>query len=162
MGDPALAGFARRLMVEGLAPTVRPPEGLDVAAYVEALLDRFRNPAIEHRLSQIAWDGSQKIPIRVLATVTDAIAAGAPLDRLALPVAAWMRFVVRQARAAIALTDPMQVRLAAIGLACNGDAVGDVARFLALEAVFPPRLASHPGFVAAVQRAYARLPDLPD
>jgi fructuronate reductase len=162
MGDPALAGFARRLMLEDIAPTVRPPEGLDVAAYVEALLDRFRNPAIEHRLSQIAWDGSQKIPIRVLATVTDAIAAGAPLDRLALPVAAWMRFVVRQARAAIAMTDPMQVRLAAIGLACNGDAVGDVARFLALEAVFPPRLASHPGFVAAVQRAYARLPDLPD
>jgi fructuronate reductase len=162
MGDPALAGFVRRLMLEDIAPTVRPPEGLDVAAYVEALLDRFRNPAIEHRLSQIAWDGSQKIPIRVLATMGDAIASGAPLDRLALPVAAWMRFVVRQARAAIALTDPMQVRLAAIGLGCNGDAAGDVARFLALEAVFPAALASHPGFVAAVQRAYARLPDLPD
>ena len=161
MGDPALAGFVRRLMLEDIAPTVRPPEGLDVAAYVEALLDRFRNPAIEHRLSQIAWDGSQKIPIRVLATVADAIAAGAPLDRLAVPVAAWMRFVIRQAGAAIVLTDPMQGQLADLGRACDGDAARDVAKFLGLEAVFPRALASHAGFVAAIERAFRRLPDLP-
>lgn len=161
MGDPPLAGFVRRLMIEDIAPTVRPPASLDLEAYIEALLERFRNPAIEHRLSQIAWDGSQKIPIRVLATVADAIKAGAPLDRLALPVAAWMRFVVRQAGAAIVLTDPLQVRLATIGHACTGEAKPDVARFLALEAVFPPALASHDGFIAAVERAYRALPDLP-
>ena len=161
MGDADLAGFVRRLMLEDIAPTVRPPAGLDVEAYVEALLVRFRNPAIEHRLSQIAWDGSQKIPIRVLATVTDAIATGASLDRLAVPVAAWMRFVVRQACAAVVLTDPLQIELAAIGQACTGEAGPDVARFLALEAVFPRALASHDGFVAAIERAYGRLPDLP-
>ena len=161
MGDAVLAGFVRRLMLEDIAPTVRPPAGLDVEAYIEALLERFRNPAIEHRLSQIAWDGSQKIPIRVLATVADAIAAGAALDRLAVPVAAWMRFVVRQARAAIVLTDPMQARLAVIGHACTGETGPDVARFLALETVFPRGLASHDGFVEAVERAYSRLPDLP-
>lgn len=161
MGDTPLADFVRRLMVEDIAPTVRPPAGLDLEAYIEALLERFRNPAIEHRLSQIAWDGSQKIPIRVLATVADAIAMGAPLDRLALPVAAWMRFVARQAGAAIVLTDPMQIQLATIGHACTGEPKPDVARFLALEAVFPTALATHDGFVAAVERAYSRLPDLP-
>lgn len=161
MSDAALAGFVRTLMLEDIAPTVRPPAGLDVAAYVEALLDRFRNPAIEHKLSQIAWDGSQKVPIRVLATVRDAIAAGAPLERLALPVAAWMRFVVRQANAAIVLTDPMQIELATLGHACTGSEKADVARFLALEAVFPRELAGHEAFIAAVETAYARLPDLP-
>lgn len=161
MGDPALAAFVRRLMLDDIAPTVRPPQGLDVPAYVEALLDRFRNPAIEHRLSQIAWDGSQKIPIRVLSTVGDAIAAGAPLDRLVVPVAAWMRFVAGQAAASIALTDPLQGALADLGRACEGDPSDDVKRFLALEAVFPRALASDAGFVIALERAYAALPDLP-
>lgn len=161
MGDPALATFVMRLMVEDIAPTIRPPAGLRIEAYIDALLDRFRNPAIEHRLSQIAWDGSQKIPIRILGTVADSIAADASLARLALPVAAWMRFVVRQANAAIVLTDPMQIQLAAIGHACRGNAADDVARFLALEQVFPRDLAGHAGFAAALAAAYARLPDLP-
>ncbi len=161
MGDPALATFVRRLMLDDIAPTVRPPQGLDVPAYVEALLDRFRNPAIEHRLSQIAWDGSQKIPIRVLSTVGDAIAAGAPLDRLVVPVAAWIRFVAGQVAASIALTDPLQGALADLGRACEGDPSDDVKRFLALEAVFPRGLASDAGFVIALERAYAALPDLP-
>ncbi len=40
--------------------------GPDLAAYREALLDRFGNPRIRHALSQIAADGSQKLPVRVL------------------------------------------------------------------------------------------------
>ncbi|MCK9899624.1 oxidoreductase [Parafrankia colletiae] len=37
-----------------------------VAAYREALLDRFANPRIRHELAQIATDGSQKLPARIL------------------------------------------------------------------------------------------------
>lgn len=161
MADEPLAAFVRRLMLEDIGPTVRPPAGLDVADYVEALLERFRNPAIDHRLSQIAWDGSQKLPIRILATVADALAAGAPVERLAVPVAAWMRFVVRQAGAAIVLTDPLASPLAKLGLACGRNPAQDTARFLAFEAVFPPALAADARFADAVAKAYARLPDLP-
>jgi len=161
MGDAALAALVRTMMLKDIAPTVSPPAGLDVAAYVEALLARFRNPAIEHRLSQIAWDGSQKLPIRILATVTDALAAGRSVERLAVPVAAWMRFVVRQAGAATPLTDPLAGPLAALGKACGGDATRDVARFLAFEAVFPRELAGDARVLAAVTSAYARLPELP-
>jgi fructuronate reductase len=161
MADAPLAAFVERMMLEDIAPTVRPPAGLCVPTYVQALLERFRNPSIEHRLSQIAWDGSQKLPIRILATVADALAAGRPLDRLALPVAAWMRFVMRQAGGAVVLTDPLAGRLAKLGLACNGDAAHDVPLFLALETVFPPALAAEPVFRDAVTKAYARLPELP-
>lgn len=161
MADPALAGFVRTLMLEDIAPTVRPPAGMDVATYVQALLERFRNPAIDHRLSQIAWDGSQKLPIRILATVADVLAADAPVERLAVPVAAWMRFVVRQSGAAIVLTDPLAASLAKIGKACGGDPAQDTARFLALEAVFPPALAADARFAEAVAAAYGRLPELP-
>lgn len=38
----------------------------DISAYRDALLERFANPRIRHRLDQIAADGSQKLPVRIL------------------------------------------------------------------------------------------------
>jgi fructuronate reductase len=38
----------------------------EVAGYRDALVERFANPAIRHPLAQIAADGSQKLPVRVL------------------------------------------------------------------------------------------------
>lgn len=161
MADASLANFVRAMMLEDIAPTLQPPAGLDVHAYVEALLERFRNPAIEHRLSQIAWDGSQKLPIRILGTIRATLVAGRLVGRLAVPVAAWMRFVVRQAGAATPLTDPLAAPLAALGKACGGDPAQDAARFLAFDAVFPREMAADGRFVDAVVGAYARLPELP-
>ncbi len=43
-----------------------PLPAADVTAYRRALLERFANPRIRHTLAQIAADGSQKMPIRVL------------------------------------------------------------------------------------------------
>jgi hypothetical protein len=70
------------------------------------VLARFANPAIRHLLSQIAWDGSQKLPYRLLDTVRDALSAGRPIDRLAIPIAAWLRFLARAARQNQPITDP--------------------------------------------------------
>jgi fructuronate reductase len=154
IADADLAAFVRTLMWEDIMPTLRAPKGLDLPAYAESLLQRFRNRAIRHQLSQIAWDGSQKLPFRLLGTVVDALAAGRPVDRLAEPIAAWMRFVVQRSKAGIALIDPLADPLAGIGRAATGE-VGDVARFLALESVFPRSLAADPQFGSAVERAYA-------
>ncbi len=151
MVDAQLAAFVRAMMLEDIAPTLRAPAGLDIPAYVEALLARFRNPAIAHRLSQVAWDGSQKLPIRILGTIADALAAGRPVDRLIVAMAAWMRFVERQARAGAAITDPMAEKLVETGLQ------GGVAAFLALEAVFPPALANDPAFAGPLRNAYDAL-----
>ncbi|MCA2218885.1 hypothetical protein [Jidongwangia harbinensis] len=38
----------------------------ELAAYQEALLERFANPRMHHQLAQIGTDGSQKLPIRIL------------------------------------------------------------------------------------------------
>ncbi|HST67670.1 MAG TPA: mannitol dehydrogenase family protein, partial [Mycobacteriales bacterium] len=57
------------------SPYVDLPEG-DLAAYRAALLERFANPRIEHQLEQIAADGSQKLPVRILPTVARERAAG--------------------------------------------------------------------------------------
>lgn len=159
MNQPSLAGFVERLMRESIAPAIALPGSLDAAAYIGAILARFRNPAIGHRLAQIAWDGSQKLPVRLLSTITDALAAGRPIDSLCLAVAAWMQFVRRQARHGVALTDPLNDSLSAIGRACTGHAVDDVAAFLQLEAVFDAALARDARFVHTLQRAYAKLAD---
>ena len=154
MTDPVLAGFVERLMRQDIAPSLATTAGLDLGAYVGDILARFRNPAIAHRLAQIAWDGSQKLPFRLLGTIADALAAGRSVERLAVPVAAWMLFAARRSRGPEPLVDPLADVIAAIAQAPVGDQPG---RFLALEAVFPRRLATDPRFVGAVTDAHRAL-----
>ena len=157
MEEPALAGFVERLVRDDILPTVTAPAGFDLGTYVADILRRFRNPAIRHLLSQIAWDGSQKLPFRLMGTVADALAAGRPVDRLCLPLAAWMHFVRRAAAEGRPITDPMADRLLGIGRACGGAPSSDVARFLDLGTVFPAATAAAPRFRDALTAAYAAL-----
>ena len=150
MSDEALAGFVTRLVHRDIAASLGPVEGLDTAAYADAVLNRFRNPAIRHLLAQIAWDGSQKLPYRLLETTAEALDAGRPVDRLAVPLAAWIAFLRRKAEAGETITDPLADLLA--GAATSADPVGAV---LAVRQVFPARLAGDSRFVDAVRLAYA-------
>src|ERR1041384_1181795 len=101
---------------------IRPSRGLDVADYIESVLQRFRNPALRHLLSQIAWDGSQKLPFRIFGTVQDAIQARRPLARLCMPIAAWFHFIRRKALQGERAVDPQAEKVFEIGAACNGEA----------------------------------------
>jgi fructuronate reductase len=157
MRDEQLAQFVERLMTHDLAPSLGAAPGLDIAHYISAVLARFRNPGIRHLLSQIAWDGTKKLPVRIVVTIKEALEAGRPIERLVLPIAAWMRFIVRQAKAAVAIVDPDASRLAAIGAACTGEAPADVARFAVCESVLPPALLANDNFRRALESAYDRL-----
>ncbi|WP_425480192.1 mannitol dehydrogenase family protein [Dyella monticola] len=158
MEEPLLAGFVERLMHAAIAPAITLPGNFDTDAYIAAILERFRNPSIRHRLLQIAWDGSQKLPVRLLSTIADAQAKGQSIDLLCLPIAGWMQFVRRQAHNGIALVDPLNDTLSHVGRACTGDARADVDAFLKLESVFAS-LAQNAAFVHALQGAYAALGD---
>jgi fructuronate reductase len=149
-----LARFVEAMMRRETAPTLRS----DSDGYITAILERLRNPALQHQLVKIAADGSQKLPYRFLAPISDALAAGGRFDRLCLAVAAWMRFIAREARAGRAIDDPMSVRLAAIGRACNGVAQQDVPRFLAIEEIFGGS-ATSTQLCAPLIAAYGRLAD---
>jgi fructuronate reductase len=157
MRDEQLARFVELLMTEDLAPSLGANPAFDVEHYISAVLARFRNPGIRHLLSQIAWDGSKKLPVRISVTLGEALRAGRPIHRLVMPIAAWMRFIARQAKAAVPIVDPDAARLADIGKACNGDARADVARFAVCEAVIPPALLSDENFRRALEAAYAKL-----
>ncbi|PVU81144.1 oxidoreductase [Cellulomonas sp. WB94] len=62
----------------------------DVAAYRAALLRRFENPRIRHALAQIAADGSQKIPVRIVPALRAELAAGRVPVGATRAVAAWV------------------------------------------------------------------------
>lgn len=155
MAHPPLARFVERMMRRDIQPTLGATE-VDVPAYIDSVLARFREPAIVHRLSQIAWDGSQKLRFRMLETCSEALDAGRPIDRLVVGIAAWMAFVVDRTRAGVSLVDPLAGQLAAVARASDGS-VADVDRFLALGSIFPRGLSAAPGFRIAVQRAYRGL-----
>lgn len=157
MRDEQLAQFVELLMTEDFAPSLGETGTFDVAHYIAAVLQRFRNPGIRHLLSQIAWDGSKKLPVRVVTTITEALRAGRPVHRLVMPIAAWMRFIARQAKAGVAIVDPDAARLAEIGKACTGEARADVDRFAACDAVLPPALLADEKFRRALETAYERL-----
>jgi fructuronate reductase len=62
----------------------------EVAAYRQALFDRFANPNIRHLLEQIAADGSQKVPIRALPVLRAARADGELPSGATRFLAAWI------------------------------------------------------------------------
>jgi fructuronate reductase len=116
MADPRFAAFTRGLMDVDVTPTLAVPDGFDLGRYREELLERFANPALRHRTTQIAMDGSQKLPQRLLGTIRDRRAAGAEPRHAVLAVAAWMRFVSTGASDAgrpLPLDDPLADRLRA-------------------------------------------------
>ncbi|GFE89326.1 mannitol dehydrogenase family protein [Steroidobacter agaridevorans] len=157
MGDTALATFVRRMMLENIRSGLAAPQGLDLDQYIEAVLRRFRNPTIRHLLAQIAWDGSQKLPFRILPTITENLAAGRSIARLCVPLAAWFHFIRRMTRDERQIMDPLAAQLSELAKRCTGDAAADVSVFLSLEKVFNSDLARNGTFRAALENAYARL-----
>ena len=107
-----------------------------------------------NRTQQIAMDGSQKLPQRLLNTVRDRLAGGGSYAHLALAVAGWIRYASGSDEAGrpIAVSDPMAATFAEAAHSAGGEPARLAARFLDLTAVFGGDLSAHPGFRAAVTR----------
>ncbi|MEY4249193.1 MAG: hypothetical protein RJA87_826 [Pseudomonadota bacterium] len=90
MADPVIRALIVQLMTQEAAPTIDTAPGQDLDRYAGALIDRFDNPALRHRLSQIAMDGSQKIPQRWLETLAANQSMGQACPAILRAIAAWM------------------------------------------------------------------------
>lgn len=159
VADPVFARFIRRLMDEEVTPTLKVPSGFDVTAYKERLLSRFANKALQHRTWQIAMDGSQKLPQRLLNTVRERLRAGAPIERLALAVAGWMRYVagVDEDGRPIDVRDPMADRFARIVRDQGTAPDGLVSALHQVNEIFGDDLGSNPNFVSVVRQSFENL-----
>jgi fructuronate reductase len=151
VADSALRRLVHQFMTEEAMSTL--PAGLgDLSAYRDALLDRFGNPALRHRTWQIAMDGSQKLPQRLLGTIRDRLARGLPAPRTALGVAAWMRYVtgVDEQGRPIEVSDPLAPRLRRICAAAGGAPEALVDGLLQVSEVFGDDLPRDRSFRAAL------------
>lgn len=156
MEDAAFREAARRLMLDEQAPTLRIKD-VDLTVYADSLLERFANPALQHRTWQIAMDGSQKLPQRMLDGIRVHLERKTPWPLLALGVAGWIRYVsgTDEHGNTIDVRDPLSDKIRAIVDASSDD--DRVNALLGLNEVFGHDLAQNSVFVEAVSQAYQRI-----
>ncbi len=157
--NPILRAFVQDLWRDEIIPVVPAPPGTDLSNYAGMLLERFANPAIRHRTWQIAMDGSQKLPQRLLATARERLSRNLPLPRVALAVAAWLRYIggIDESGREIDVHDPLAAQLRAV-LDKAGNAPRDrVLAVLQIEAIFGSDLPHDTRFVDALTAAYTQL-----
>ncbi|HSG32958.1 MAG TPA: mannitol dehydrogenase family protein [Sphingomonadaceae bacterium] len=121
IADPGLRTLVDRLMREEAATSFTPAQGQDLAAYADALIRRFADPALQHRLMQIAMDGSQKIPPRWLATLAAHQRMGKRCPVILQGLAKWLRHVRGDLRA---VDDPLASKLAALWSSAGASGIG--------------------------------------
>ncbi|WP_198516668.1 mannitol dehydrogenase family protein [Sinorhizobium meliloti] len=154
MSLPGMEALVEGLMRHEVSPTLPELPGFDLPAYRAELLQRFRNPALRHRTWQIAMDGSQKLPQRLLGSIRDRLHAEAGYDRLALGVAAWMRYArgLDEAGHPIDVRDPHAARIAGLAQGIDEpDRIVDA--FLTMTDVFGTDLPASAPFRAALIKA---------
>ncbi|KHA57718.1 D-mannonate oxidoreductase [Aeromonas hydrophila] len=158
MANPAYRQAALNLMLKEQAPTLNMPAGTDLNCYAQQLIARFSNPSLKHQTWQIAMDGSQKLPQRMVDSVLFHLKNGSDYRHLALGIAGWMRYVSGEGEngEVIDVRDPLLNRFQAIytelGLCSKV-----VKPLLAIDSIFGTELPQQKGFVDAVTQAYEQL-----
>jgi fructuronate reductase len=145
IGDPVCRGWVEQWWDEA-SPYLTIPSD-QIAAYRAALLERFANPRIRHLLAQIAMDGSQKLPVRVLPVLRKRRASGELPSGAITALGGW----VRHLRDGTQVNDPRGGELMSL---VGGDA-HDAAR--AALGALDPGLAADAELVRAVGDATSAL-----
>ncbi|HHK2205269.1 TPA: mannitol dehydrogenase family protein [Pseudomonas aeruginosa] len=155
LGDPLLRRYVRAFMDRDVAPLLAPVPGIDLERYKDSLVERFANRAIADQLERVCSDGSSKFPKFIVPTANRLIAAGRPLERVALVVAAWALYLggVDEHGEHYPIPDPRAAECQALVVERHG--LGR--RLLGVETVFGPAIPASAAFVEAFERLYDSL-----
>ena len=161
VSDTAFSRFCHRLWRDEIIPGLTAPEGVSLREYADTLFDRYSNPAIRHLTAQVAMDGSQKMPQRILNTIVENIEAGRGSHGLILAVAAWMRYVggIDEQGQGIDVQDPLAERLFALSNGATGVSA-KVDAILSVREIFPEALVQNDQFCSKLVSAYSDLSDI--
>ncbi|MDP8170683.1 fructuronate reductase [Pasteurella skyensis] len=161
MQDQNYQQAALKLMLDEQATTLNMLASIDLTKYAKSLIERYKNQNIKHRTWQIAMDGSQKLPPRMLESIQYHLENGTHFNLLALGVAGWLRYVsgVDEQDEIIDVRDPMKDQTQQI-YAKSGLNLTAIDELLKLDNIFPTQLVANKSFVEAVKQAYQSLLDL--
>ena len=155
MNDEAYKQATLSLMLQQQAPTLNVSPQVNLQQYAEKLIERFSNPSLKHRTWQIAMDGTQKLPQRLLDSIRWHITHNSDFSLLALGVAGWMRYVggIDDHKQIIDLRDPMMDELKKL-VTASDDGIERVNALLTLDAVFGSDLPNNSLFKDKVTQHY--------
>ncbi|HKJ63118.1 MAG TPA: mannitol dehydrogenase family protein [Hyphomicrobiales bacterium] len=142
MAHPGLRALVERHL-QAAASTLPVLQGIDFNVYAHDLINRFANPAIGHETYQIAMDGTEKLPQRILSPAIEAMREGQDIRPFAFAVACWMRYCLGRTDSGetYALRDPREAEIrACLESASTADAI--TARLHNLPDLFDQRLVS--------------------
>jgi len=159
VSDELFARFIRRFWSDDVIPILAAPPGMDLEDYSHQLLERYGNPAIRHRLWQIAMDGSQKLPQRLLSTIRDNLQQQRGFKFVALALAGWIRYVAGtdETGRPIDVRDPLAAKLQERIASAGSNPVAQVRAIANVEAVFGKDLPANATFMTTVTEAYQAL-----
>jgi len=141
--DEAFYQFICQLANEEVIGSFVPPKELDVQSYSKEIIERFLNPEIRHLLAQIAWDGSQKLQMRILPIIEDNLSLGRSTKMLSLSLACWFEFICRALKDNREIVDPLASDFAKMPALLSDDSVEVVEAFLTIESIFGQKLAKN-------------------
>lgn len=161
MSNPMYKKCARKLMLEEQAITLDMPDGVDLQEYACLLVERFSNSALRHKTWQIAMDGSQKLPQRLLDSVRIHLDKNTSFKLTALGIAAWLRYTkgVDEDNNKIDIVDPLASELFDINRRAEDENVR-INSIINIKSIFGDELASNEAFIIAVSHAYGVISEL--
>ena len=136
--DKGFHQFITKLATEEIIGSFIPPKELDVKAYSNDIIQRFLNPSIRHLLAQIAFDGSQKIQMRILPIIEDNLALGRSTKLLSLSLACWFEFICNALKECRDIVDPLASNFVSMPKLLSNDVHEVVDAFLSIESIFSP------------------------
>jgi tagaturonate reductase len=90
--DTTLGNFLRRLIYDEIIPQI-PGELNELEEYANEVINRFRNPAIDHKLESILLNSFSKFKVRVLPSLIDNLEKnGSVPERLSFVLAALLHY----------------------------------------------------------------------
>ncbi|MEZ5727417.1 MAG: mannitol dehydrogenase family protein [Burkholderiaceae bacterium] len=149
MAHPKILGLYRKVAREEIAPHVHAVPGFAPAQYVALIERRFANPAIADTTRRVAFDGSSRHPGFIVPSIRAGLAAGTPVEGLALVSAAWARYCLgsREDGSAVEPNDPFWTDLVARAQAARENPT----EWLAMRHIYGD-LADAPRFAGAFSR----------
>lgn len=93
MNQPMLRTLVKRHL-QAAMKTLNPLNQIDFTQYADELIERFSDPSLAHETKQIAMDGTEKIPLRIIEPAIHALNNKQNFRTFAFTTALWMRYTL--------------------------------------------------------------------